>query len=98
MMGITQPYNLHGPTVDDDVPAYNADEELPETRLIGVGDVITQVDGQDVKPDEFWKLDAAIQAAGGKPVPITITSSQGKTRSAVLTPHFSARFSGKEPV
>jgi regulator of sigma E protease len=97
MMGVTPPSELRGPDATDDVPAYDANLETPETRVIGVGDVITQIAGQDVKPDEFWKLDAAIQAAGGKPIPVTITQSDGKTRQAMLTPHFLPRF-GKAPV
>jgi regulator of sigma E protease len=97
MMGITQPYDLHGPETEDEVPAFDPNLDMPETRLLGTGDIITAINGQNVKPDEFWKLDDAVQSAGGKPVPVTITQSDGKTRQALLTPHFSARF-GKAPV
>ncbi len=97
IMGISPPYELRGPNATDEVLPYDADLETPETRIIGTGDVITQIAGKDVKPDEFWKLDAAIQAGDGKPISVTIAQSDGKIRQAMLTPHFLPRFA-KAPV
>lgn len=97
MMGITQPYVLHGPDADDEVPAFDPNLDMAETRLLGTGDVITAINGQNVKPEDFWKLDDAVQSAGGKPVPVTITQSDGNVRQVLLAPHFSTRF-GKAPV
>ena len=53
MMGISPPFDLRGPDPDEEMPAYDPDVEMPEVRAIGTGDVITQVAGQDVKPEDF---------------------------------------------
>jgi regulator of sigma E protease len=97
MLGMTGPYELRGPNADDEVLPFDGNLELPEVQTIEKGDVITQIDGKDVKPEEFWKLENAIQAGGGKPVPVTVLKSDGKVVPKVLMPHFTPRF-GNAPV
>jgi len=76
-----------------DAPA-NPDLEYPESRAVRPGDVITQVNGAKVKPDQYYVLDEAIQKSNGKPVTLTILRKDGKVETATLTPHFDAPFGG----
>jgi regulator of sigma E protease len=71
--------------------------ELPDLDTIKNGDIVTEINGAPVGEDDYAKLDAAIQAAAGKPVKITIKNAAGVPRPATLYPHFEARFGG-EPV
>lgn len=95
-LGIMPSYTLTGLSKDEELGA-PADLFMPDVSLVGKGDVITQIAGQDVKPNEFWKLPDTLQKAAGKPVSITIQSADGKTRVAQVQPHFMESF-GNEPV
>ncbi|MDB5322803.1 MAG: hypothetical protein JWN40_4434 [Phycisphaerales bacterium] len=64
------------------------DLELSGLRTIRPGDVITQVNGTDVKPDQFYVLDEAVQKSGGKPVPITVKRQDGKIEIVAIVPRF----------
>jgi regulator of sigma E protease len=66
------------------------DLELPGLRTIRPGDVITQVNGKDVKPDQYYVLDEAVQNSGGRPVPITVKRADGKIETVAIAPHFEA--------
>jgi regulator of sigma E protease len=97
-MGMFTPTVLRGP----DVSVRNQWDEnelkktqLPDFLTIAPGDVITQVNGQDVQPDEFWKLSAALAASGGKPVDLTVRSAKGEISHRPVQPHFAELF-GKE--
>ena len=68
-----------------------------DAALLKKGDTITAIAGEKVTPDEFWKLDQALQRSNGAPVEITITDEAKATRTAKLTPYFLERFGG-EPV
>jgi regulator of sigma E protease len=86
--------SLKGPPADAQETASEA-KESKETSLIKKGDVITAVDGQPVKPDQYYLLDAALQKAAGKPVPVTVTDSNGHTRTEYFKPDFVERFKGE---
>lgn len=97
-IGIGPPQLLEG--VDRKL-AGQLDPELLKLQIRDVGavkpgEVITQIDGHDVKPDQFWKLDAAVQAPGGKPVELTVRNEAGKLEHRLVQPHFDHLFAGKE--
>jgi regulator of sigma E protease len=95
-LGIMPSYELTGLSKDEELGA-PTDLLMPDVTLVGKGDVITQIAGQNVKPNEFWKLPDALQKAAGKPLPITIRSADGKTRIAQVHPHFMENF-GSTPI
>src|SRR5207302_118619 len=57
---------------------------------------ITAIAGQPVKPEEFWKLDDALQTSNGKPIPLTITDAGANTRQETIRPYFIDRFGNEE--
>ena len=66
-------------------------ELSPDENQLAPGETITQVNGVDVKPNEYWKLDQAIQQAQGQRVNLTVRSATGQTRqlaaeSDLITP------------
>jgi regulator of sigma E protease len=96
LLGITPASTLTG--IDDDTEIVQSASLLaPDMQLLKKGDRIVEIAGEKVQPDQFWKLDQAMQKASGSPVPVTIESADGKTRSAAVQPHFQERF-GAEPV
>lgn len=85
-IGIGLPALLQGPDLAD-AEARKAFDRIPaDRRPAGGGEKITRVAGQDVKVDEYYKLDAALQQSDGQPVPVTVTAADGKTRSAMVKP------------
>jgi regulator of sigma E protease len=99
-LGITQPFDLQGPEFNpqDDRDDANLDKtELPDVNAIKDGDVITQINGQDVGDDVtkaagIAKLYAALEASDGKPVDLTVRSTDGKIRHTTVTAHFGDTF------
>jgi regulator of sigma E protease len=90
--------SLKGPPTDAQEIASDA-KQSKESLLIKKGDVITAVDGRPVKPDQYYVLDAALQKAAGKAVPVTVTESNGHTRTEYFKPDFVERFKGdSDPV
>ena len=93
-LGIIQPMELRG--LDDKQalsPALLSPELQPDdVRLIKPGDVITKIGDEDVKVNEYYKLDRALQQ--GRPVQVTVTNA-GQTRQVTVQPHFLEPF-GKE--
>ena len=71
--------------------------EAAELFLFNPGDTITAVDGKDVKPTDAYVLTDALQAAGGKPVPVTVRAADGAVRQVQVPAHFADRF-GDGPV
>jgi regulator of sigma E protease len=74
-----------------------AGEQPEDVFLVGSGDTITAVNGTPVTPDQYYVLDDALQKAAGKPIHVTITGTDGKSRSAEIKPHFLERF-GSDPI
>src|SRR6188474_2377027 len=80
---------------------------LPDALAVKPGEVITQINGQDVVSadagqkdqygglkDEYWKLDRALQEGHGKPITITVKDVNGKTRQEQVQPRFASTFAG----
>ena len=97
-IGIGAPRRLEGP----DPKTYTIKDSLlklviPDASAVKPGDTITRINDQDVKPEEFWKLDEALQNPKGAPVKLTVRDVEGKTyANRVIHPHFEHLFGGKE--
>jgi regulator of sigma E protease len=93
MLGIEQPRELRGISAKE-AATVDLDPKMivPDALAIRPGDVITAVDGQPVKPDQFWKLDEALQASGGQPVTLSVQDKQGQERQVKILPHFQRPF------
>lgn len=89
-IGIAPPRVLEGPDLRLPALREQYNELPPEVRALKEGDRITQVAGQDVKADEYYKFDRAIQLAAGGPVDLTIVDKDGVTRHASVTPEISS--------
>jgi regulator of sigma E protease len=96
LLGITPASTLTA--VQDDSDIINSSKLLAtDMQLLHKGDRIVEIAGEKVEPNQFWKLDQAMQKFAGQPVPVTIESADDKTRDAFVQPHFQERF-GTEPV
>jgi len=73
-----------------------SDEAPKDCFAVLPGDVITQINGQDVQPHEAWKLDDAFFGSSletaGKPVDLTIKTMSGQTIHEQVWPHFAEAF------
>jgi regulator of sigma E protease len=107
-IGVEQPRSLQGP----DPKKVKIKEDKDELRklypedyfAVEPGDRIVAVDGQPVDPDvksnDYYKLDRAVQEAGkagGRPVKLTIEKMDGSRKDYEATPRFLPPF-GKEPL
>jgi regulator of sigma E protease len=62
------------------------------------GETITAINGASVTPEEYWKLDQAVQSAQGKPIELTVKNgATGKSEIRPVLPHFEPFF-GKQPL
>jgi regulator of sigma E protease len=95
-IGMGEYPTLKGPDLDPKDLA-KAGKQPDDVFLLGKGDTITAVEGKPVNPDQYYVLDAALQKAAGKPIQVTITDANGKSREAEFKPHFIERF-GSEPI
>jgi regulator of sigma E protease len=88
-LGIYPSPRLEGPEERDwpDEPA-SPDLELPGSRAIKPGDTITQVNGKDVNPEQYYVLNDAVQKSDGKPVTLTVRRKDGKVDTVKVQPHF----------
>jgi len=59
------------------------------------GEIITQVNGEDVSVNDYWKLDRALQRSDGQPVALTVKGKDGKTRQEQIRPIFMRPFDGE---
>ena len=95
-IGVGPPSQLKGFEVYPEDP-FNAAklsrEELPDFLAVKPGDVITQINSVDVKPNEFWKLDSAMQQSQGEPVGLTVKSPDGTITHSKISPQFQDGFS-----
>jgi len=65
----------------------------PIVREFKAGDAVTAIQGQPVNPTtDFYKLDRALQASGGQPVPVTVTSIDGSQRQVLIPPRLGEPF------
>lgn len=95
LIGITPAFELRGFDAEPDPELLKLASK--DAALLKKGDSITAVAGKPLKPNEFWKLDRALQQSQGAPVEITITDEKKRERTAALTPYFVERFAA-EPV
>ena len=58
--------------IDDWNEAEIMKTEPADLLAVKPGSVVTQVNGQDVTKDQFWKLNQALAASTGKPVDLTV--------------------------
>jgi regulator of sigma E protease len=105
MLGVGQPFELRGldqRTYDVLRADAGPDELVPQNTFdLKPGDTVTAVNGVPVvaggKDDEYWKLDRALQASGGKPIDITVTDAAGEARAVSVRPVFTDPF-GANPL
>jgi regulator of sigma E protease len=94
MLGILPPIQLSGMeprfAKEDWDPEKLKKTDMPDVQIVQPGDVITQINGQNVDVNEFWKLDQALAASNGKPVELTVKSLDGSVSQHDLTPHILA--------
>jgi regulator of sigma E protease len=101
-LGVGQPFELAGPEpsiAEDEDSALLAKTDLPDVRALQPGDSITRIAGQLVNSDgaaAIAQLYAALDTSGGKPVSLTVRSSEGQIRTTTVTPHFADPFSGSD--
>lgn len=102
MLGIEQPRELRAldqHDYDDQIGDKKdiANMVAPDALALKPGDVITQVNGQTVSVDQYWKLDEALQNSDGNLVQLTVRNAAGHTRQVGVTPIFSLPF-GDQPL
>ncbi|MGD0390124.1 MAG: site-2 protease family protein [Tepidisphaeraceae bacterium] len=101
-LGVGQPFELAGPELipeDDTDTALLAKTDLPDLRALDPGDRITQIAGQSVNTNgdaAIAQLYAAMNAADGKSIDLTIESPGGKIRHETVTPHFGEPFASSD--
>lgn len=100
MLGIDQPRELRALDQRDYTNQLGNQKDIqhllgPNALALKPGDVITEVNGQPVKVDQYWKLDQAMQECDGKPVQLTVRNAAGQTRTVAVTPMFAIPFGGK---
>jgi regulator of sigma E protease len=99
-IGIGMPPELAGADMKDKQEF--DDERVSETAMKGAaaikpGDIITQINGQNVGLDDYWKLSDAVEASDGQPVDVTVQSNDKKFRHESVLPHLQPEF-GEEDV
>lgn len=97
-IGIAAPKLLEGIDPKDMPPLESNWRQLyPADQLsVAPGQVVTAIEGQPVKPQDYWLLDQAAQASDGKPIRLTVLDkSSGKSETRQVQPHFDGEFSGQ---
>jgi regulator of sigma E protease len=91
VLGVSPPTDLAG-LDKEDAKDWDAAElsqtAMPDFLSVPPGDVVTQINGQDVKIDEFWKLNQALDASDGKPISLTLRTASGDTLYRTISPQF----------
>lgn len=93
-MGIEPYHDLRGlsDAVVEDDPKLN-ERVLMESLAVKPGELITQIDGQPVAPDDYTKFDSIVQSSFGKPIVLTVKAVDGVTRQETIHGHFLDPFS-----
>jgi regulator of sigma E protease len=101
-LGISQPFAMTAADADPEEPtdyAMLAKTEMPDVSELRPGDVVTQIAGENVKPDgnaaiaQFYE---AMEATNGKPVALTVKTQDGKISHKTATPHLAEPMGGEE--
>ena len=99
MIGIGPPFELRGLSenheLEDEIQKDPKKFVQPELMAVKPGETITAINGEPVKPEEFWKLHSALQTSNGQPVKLTVAAADGKTREEQLRPRFASPFDGE---
>jgi regulator of sigma E protease len=99
-IGIRPPQELQGlaPKDVDDQETDWKKLNIPDAQAVLPGETITRIDGQPVDPQQFWKLDQALQNAKGQPVRLTVKNdTTGKEDdNRTIQPHFERPFGANE--
>lgn len=95
-IGIAAPKLLEGIDAKDMPLEENWRQLFPaDAMAVGPDSVITAINGEVVKPKEFWKLDNAAQNPAGKPIELTVLNkATGKSETHAVQPHFDGVFGG----
>jgi regulator of sigma E protease len=100
-LGILPPSELAGidpKSADDDWDAAEMQKTMmPDTLALGPGELITQINAQNVAQSDYWKLDQALAASNGDPVDLTIRTATGSIVHRSILPHMQGAF-GKDPL
>jgi regulator of sigma E protease len=97
-LGIAPAHDLRGIDAElaKEIPAADLKQdpslEPNELFLFHPGDVITAVAGKPVTTDQEYLLTDALQAAAGRPVPVTVREADGSVRTVAVPSHFVPRF------
>jgi regulator of sigma E protease len=96
-IGIGAPHELQGiPSKDIEPLPSNWKQLFPaDANAVAPGDTITAINGQPVKPNDYWVLAQAAQNPSGKPIELTIKTEAGKTESRSVQPHYDGEFSAE---
>jgi regulator of sigma E protease len=93
MLGVSPPVQLVGIeqkyAADWDVKKIQQ-TMMPDTLAVQPDETITQINGQDVSMNDFWKLDQALAASDGKAIDLTVKTADGRTTERQIWPHFVA--------
>ncbi|MGD1277769.1 MAG: site-2 protease family protein [Tepidisphaeraceae bacterium] len=98
-LGVLPPVQLAGldpATIDDWDEALLQKTLTADSLALRPGEVITQINGQDVNVNEFWKLSDALAASDGKPVELTVRSADGKIAQRSILAHLIGPFGKQE--
>lgn len=99
-IGIGPSTELRGPTGAAAVEEEKeAGRELPDYHVLGPGESIVAINGQAVDPKfDYYKLERALNASNGQPVPVTVKKADGSTRQLAITPHLDNQVFGMQPL
>ena len=92
MLGISPSPLLEAVTLVGKAERREFDKLPPSLRVLLPGDIITQIDGQDVGVDDYWKLDDTLQKSDGRPIALTVKKLDGTTRQVMIQPRLVAPF------
>jgi len=66
---------------------------LPESLAVKPEELITQINGHTVAPDDYEKFEAIVQDSSGRPIALTVEAIDGTTRHETVYGHFGDPFS-----
>ena len=98
-IGVRPPQWLRGPDprVGGHLDEGSEHLYLSDFRAVLPGETITQINGKDVKPDEYWKLDEALQGSNGEPVKLTVKDASGTVHAdRLVQPRFGDEFNHRQ--
>ena len=92
-VGVGPSPSLVGPAVEPS----DDDKKLlpPDSLVLGKGEQIVAVDGTSTGPGDYYVLYRALQAADGRPVPITVRQAGGATDARQVRPRLMDGVDGK---